>query len=250
MVAHHTSILVRWFLLVSLCLVVLDLSIDLITHPAVVTTAGIQLPIYFLLFALAILIYGWFALFRTRAASADERIALQRGTFWGLLCGGVWIIELLVANLLGPQLGWLNLVLYYGSARTGYLLPGLAGLLAAWESGRIKSGLQAALLTGIFGGLMIFLASIALFPLFQGAPDPQTIREFQHSGLPNSSALSRIELSPTPLRTRSLLCILSLKNVLNSATNANLCYYERNKQELMFLSKEASCNHSRNNEKR
>lgn len=181
------SVLIRWFFIVGLLLVGLWTSFDLITHPAVVATAGQQAPVYFLLFVFASVIYSWFALFRTRSVAAEARIALQWGISWGLLCGGVWIIELLVANLLGPQFGRLYFVLYYGSALTGYLLPGLASLLTAWHTGHIKSGLQAGLLTGMCGGLMIWLVAIALDPLFLGVGqhDPQIIRAFEHSGLPD-----------------------------------------------------------------
>ncbi|HEV2662522.1 MAG TPA: hypothetical protein VGU68_18100, partial [Ktedonobacteraceae bacterium] len=103
MTFHPQSVLIRWFFIVGLLLVGLWTSFDLITHPAVVATAGQQAPVYFLLFVFAIVIYSWFALFRTRSVAAEARIALQWGISWGLLCGGVWIIELLVANLLGPQ---------------------------------------------------------------------------------------------------------------------------------------------------
>ena len=187
MTIQPQPLLIRWFFIICLLLVGLWVGFDLITHPAVIATAGEQAPVYFLLLVLAILIYGWFALFQTRSETASARIALQRGAFWGLLCGGVWIIELLVANLLGPQFGWLYFVLYYGSAFTGYLLPGLAGGLSAWRTGRITSGLVAGLLTGMCGGLMIWLVAIALDPLFLsvGQHDPQVIRAFEHSGLPD-----------------------------------------------------------------
>ncbi len=68
--------------------------------------------VYLLLFVLAVLIYGWVALVHTRLATPAERIAVWQGTFWGLVCGGAWTIELMVANLLGPDFGWLNLILY------------------------------------------------------------------------------------------------------------------------------------------
>jgi hypothetical protein len=187
MTIHPHAVLVRWFFLIGLLLVVGKISFDLLTHPAVVTTAGAQAPVYSLLLVFALLIYGWFALFRTRDATASEHIVLRQGSIFGLLCGGVWILELLTANLLGPHLGSLNLVLYYGFVFLAYLLPGLAGLRASWRAGRLGSGLEAGLLCGMFGGLMIFLAAIIIPPLFLGTgpSDPQTIREFQHSGLPD-----------------------------------------------------------------
>jgi hypothetical protein len=183
----HPSLLVRWSLLTALLVLLLKVGGELLAYPAVVTTAGAQAPIYLILFGLAILMYGWFALFRTKASTPAEGIALQQGTFWGLLCGLVWVIELLAANVVNPQVGQFSLVLYYGSALAGYLLPGLASLLTAWRTRRIALGLQASLLCGMCGGLAIFLASLVLsaFFLHVGQSDPQTIQEFQRSGLPD-----------------------------------------------------------------
>jgi hypothetical protein len=188
MMTLHSVALVRWFFGVSLLLLILGVGAALITYPAVVTTASCQQMLaYLLLFVLAVLIYGYVVLIRTHMATPAERIAVWQGAIWGFLCGGAWIVELIAANLVGPYFGWLNLVLYFGSAAGGYLLPGLAALLVAWRAGRIGAGLQAGLLCGMVGGMIIFLASAALAPLLlaAGQHDPQTMREFQRSGLPD-----------------------------------------------------------------
>jgi len=187
MLKRQEHILVRWFFGVSLLLVILDVGAALVQYPLVVSTAGGLALVYLTLFVVATLVYGWFTLFRARAATPEAQIALEQGTRWGLICGGAWSVELVVANLTGPQLGWLNLVLYYGSALTGYLLPGLAGFLAAQCARRLGVGLRAGLLCGMFGGIMIFLASMALSALLlaAGQHDPLTIHEFQRSGLPD-----------------------------------------------------------------
>ncbi len=70
----------------------------------------------------------------------------------------MWIFEVLVANVWGPQGGGLQGILYFGATFTAYLLPGLAGLLAGRRAGQIGSGLQAGLLTGMLGGLILFVA--------------------------------------------------------------------------------------------
>ncbi len=85
MTIQPQSVLLRWFFIVGLLLVGLWASFDLITHPAVIAAAGQQAPVYLLLFVFAIVIYGWFALFRTRSVTAEALIALQRGIFWGLM---------------------------------------------------------------------------------------------------------------------------------------------------------------------
>ena len=187
MTAQRGSMLVRSFFSISLMLLILQVGATLISYPAVMTSAGGPALVYLSLFALAMLLYGWVALVRTRVATLHERIVVWQGMIWGLLCGGVWIIELMVANLLGPQFGWLNAVLYVGTTVGGYLLPGLAAVLAARRTERIGAGIQAGLLCGMVGGIMIFLASAALAPLLlaAGQHDPQTLHEFQRSGLPN-----------------------------------------------------------------
>jgi hypothetical protein len=184
---HAANVSVRWLLLGSLLLLVVVVGAALSVFPAIVITDPSAALVYLSLFALAILIYGWVVLVHIHAATDAERIAMQHGIWWGLLCGGVWIVELIVANLLGPQGGRLQLLLYYGSTWVAMLLPGLAALLAAQRAGRFGAGLQAGLLCGMCGAITIFLATIALAPLLlaAGLHDPQTMREFGRSGLPD-----------------------------------------------------------------
>jgi hypothetical protein len=183
----HLSTLIRWSLITALLLVILTVAGELIASPAVVTAAGVQTPVYLILFVLAVLIYGWFALFRTRGATRAAQVALQTGILCGLLCAAAWVIELLVANVMSPGWGPLYLVLYDGSAFTGFLVPGLASFLAGMRSRHLLLGLQAGLLTGMMGALAIFLAAFLFSALLlhAGQSDPQTLREFAHSGLPD-----------------------------------------------------------------
>ena len=187
---RHTYAPIRWFFISSLTLVILKVCADLLAYPAVITTAGGLALTYLLLFALALLIYSWFALVRTRDA-ASPRIALQQGTVWGLLCGGAWMIELSVANLnpLAPQLGWLFRLIYASATGLGFLLPGLAGMLVAWRSKQLHSGIEAGLLCGMLGGLVIFLTytTLSVLLLHVGQQDPQIVQEFQRSGLTDLS---------------------------------------------------------------
>ena len=187
MAIAHLSQLLRWSFIASLLLLIGTVAFSLISSPTVVSTAGAQGLVYLVLFILALLIYSWFALSRTKARTQAEQVSLRTGTLWGLLCSMVWVIELLVANVVSLGWGWLHLVLYFGSTLTGYVLPGLAGLLAASRSRHMVSGLQAGLLTGMMGALAIFLTSLFLsaFLLQAGQHDPQTMREFAHSGLPD-----------------------------------------------------------------
>ena len=184
---HAAYVSARWLLLGSLLLLIVAVGAALSVFPAVVITDPSAALVYLGLFALAILIYGWVVLMYIRATTDAERIAMRHGIWWGLVCGGVWIVELIVANLLGPQGGGVQLPLYYGSTSVAMLLPGLAALLAAQRASRFGAGLQAGLLCGMCGAIAIFLATIALAPLLlaAGLHDPQTVREFERSGLPD-----------------------------------------------------------------
>lgn len=183
----HLSTLIRWSLIIALLLLILTVAIEVTSSPTVVTAAGVQAPVYLILFVLALTIYGWFALFRTQATTRTAHVTLQTGTLWGLLCAAAWVAELLVANVMRPGWGPLSIVLYYSSAFTGFLVPGLASFLAAARTRHLLSGLQAGLLTGMMGALAIFLASFLFSALLlqTGQSDPQTLREFAHSGLPD-----------------------------------------------------------------
>jgi len=172
--------------LAGLLLVLGKTGADLIRYPALLTASGGVTIVYLLLFAIALAIYGGCALFGTRPTTPDKRIALRQGTIWGLLCGGVWIFEVLVANVAGLQLGQLSTVLYFGSVFAGYLLPAVAGLQTARRTGRAAAGLRAGLLSGMLGGLILFLAASAAPAILAGIqPDAQTLREYQQSGLPD-----------------------------------------------------------------
>lgn len=187
MITKHSLRLVRWSLLASLVLFVLSSTLQFLVHPAVAIYGGSEMIVYLLLAVLAVLIYGWFALFRTHTGTADERVALRQGIVWGLLCGAAWAIELLVANLpLIPSKQFI-LVLYGSTVWLGFLLPVIPSLLAAWQTRRISLGLQAGLLCGMVGGLMVFFTWFLFSaPLFQaGLSDPQTLAEFRHSGFPD-----------------------------------------------------------------
>ncbi|HEX7737188.1 MAG TPA: hypothetical protein VF458_20250 [Ktedonobacteraceae bacterium] len=181
------STLLRWSLITALLLLILTVVIEVISFPTVITTAGVQATVYLILFVLALFIYSWFALFHTRAATRAAQIALQTGTLWGLFCAAAWVIELLVANVIRPGGGSFYLVLYDGSAFTGFLLPGLASFLAAVRSRQFQAGLQAGVLTGMLGAVAIFLAFFLFSTLLlqTGQSDPQTLREFAQSGLPD-----------------------------------------------------------------
>jgi hypothetical protein len=187
MLNDRQIMLVRWFIVVGLLLLVCRVSIALIKHPLVLTTAGTTGVVYLVLFVSAVLIYGWFALYLISAATPAERVALGEGTRWGVLCGFAWAMELLVANYPIFRSERLTFLFYESTALAGFLLPALPSLLAARQTKRIGLGFRAGLLCGFIGGLMIFLAGFVFSAFFHNAGynDPQTIAEFQRSGVPD-----------------------------------------------------------------
>jgi hypothetical protein len=183
---HPLSAPIRWFFGISLTILVLKVSADLLAFPDIVSAAGTQALIYLGLFVVALLLYAGFALVWVRDTAA-EAIALQQGTGWGCVCGAAWMIELSVANLgwMVPQLGWLFSLLYAGSTSLGFLLPAVAGVRAAWQARQLRSGIEAGALCGMFAGLVMFLTYSALSVLLLqvGQHDPQIVREFHRSRL-------------------------------------------------------------------
>ena len=163
-------LLVRWGMLASLTLLIIKIAIDLIEHPLVITTAARSGLVYMILLALAVFIYGWFALFQTRAAAPEDRVALKAGTFWGVLCGLAWAAELMLANLPFVQPVWFNHALYYATTFAGFFLPLIAGLQAAYLTNKIEAGSSGgfALRDGRwienFSDLSDFLQSIQRVP--------------------------------------------------------------------------------------
>lgn len=168
-------------------LIVLKVASDLLAYPAALTGEEPQALIALVLLGFALLLYGWIASGRPHLDSASMPIALRLGITLGLLCGTAWVLELGIANLnlLDPAHDRLVQVLYFGTTATGMLLPALAALLTARQTRQVRAGIVAGLRCGTLGGLLIFLAYTAMATLLlrAGQHDPQTLREFQRSGL-------------------------------------------------------------------
>jgi len=170
-------------------LILLKVASDLLAYPTALTGEEPQTLIALALLGLALLLYGWIASGRPHLDSASMPIALRLGTILGLLCGAAWILELGIANLnlLDPAHDRPAQVLYFGTTAAGMLLPVLAALLAARQTRQRRAGIVAGLRCGTLGGLLIFLAYTAMATLLlqAGQQEPQTLREFQRSGLAN-----------------------------------------------------------------
>ena len=179
--------LTPWVLAGALLALLASIGAAIAAHPAVVSAETGPATGYLVVLAAAVLTYGAIILFGLRPAASG----LREGWWCGLGCGAAWIVELLVANVIRPSANppflWLYSALYFGSSLVALLLPGLAGLLAARRASSLTAGLRAGLLCGMCGGLIIFLGALALSAVLipAGYRDPQTVQEFQRSGLPD-----------------------------------------------------------------
>jgi|SRR5579859_2333546 len=179
--------LTPWLLAGALLALIASISAAIAAHPAVVTAEAGPATGYLVVLAAAVLAYGAITVLGMRPAASG----LSEGWWCGLACGAAWIVEVLVANVIRPAAEppflWLYMTLYFGSSLVALLLPGLAGLLAARRAGSLRAGLRAGLLCAMCGGLIIFLGTLALSAVLipAGYRDPQTVQEFQRSGLPD-----------------------------------------------------------------
>ena len=162
MITPRWYALFRWLFMLGLLFLVLRSALAIITHPSVITTAGSTAVIYLALFVVAVIFYSWWFLFRIRGTTPSERLTTRQGNTSGLLGGGIWILEVVVANVISTRLGAFQAPLYAGLVLAGYFLPIVAALLTTRETGQIRWGVQAGLLTGMIGGLSSF--SSRFFP--------------------------------------------------------------------------------------
>ncbi len=154
----------------------------LVRYPANVslTTAGVEFGTL-LVVALGLAVFA--AVRGTRPGTASDAIALHQGTRWGLIAGGLWVVEIALGDF-AYSLGSWTVGPYLASTAAAFAVPGVAGLCAAVDSGRVTTGGRAGLWCGIVSGLVGFLTlitvSLTSLPVLRA--DPQNLREYAHSG--------------------------------------------------------------------
>ncbi len=108
-------------------------------------------------------------------------------TIFGLLIGGMWMGEILLGNLGGTSvLGNVRDVHPRVYALAGWfalgavVVTGIAGLVAAYLTGRISTALRVGVWSGILSGGIVFVTGMIVVILFHAAlmKDPSNIREF------------------------------------------------------------------------
>jgi hypothetical protein len=128
---------------------------------------------------LALLVcYGALVLLFTRSDRNEQRQAIAVGMVVGLLSAFLWLINLSLETFttVGDSWGILTTAPFLLG---GFLLWGIAGLVGAWKTQRFVYGLVAAiwsamvcaLLTVIYGWVLLFVALPRLAEMMVGNPD-------------------------------------------------------------------------------
>jgi hypothetical protein len=123
-------------------------------------------------------------------------------TIFGFLIGGIWVGEILLGNLGGtPVLGNLRDVHPHVYALAGWfalgavVVTGIAGLIAAYLTGRVSTALRVGVWSGLLSGCIVFVTGMIVVILFHAAlmKDPSNIREFARTAHrpPSEAELSR-----------------------------------------------------------
>jgi hypothetical protein len=146
------------------------LSPDLVRQPG---------ALVYLLEPLVLLVgYGVLALLLTRGEGDDQRQAIAVGTVIGLLSALLWLINLSLETFTTAGDSW-GILATAPFLLGGFLLWGIAGLVGAWQTQRFVSGVVAALwsamvcalLTVLYGWVLLFVALPRLAAMMVGNPD-------------------------------------------------------------------------------
>jgi hypothetical protein len=137
------------------------------------------------------LFYAFTALWWTRTNTPTQAIARQVGTVFGLVCGGLWIVEQSAGNLLDTRYLPAQ-ALYYGATIGVFGASTLAGYVAAKRSGQAESSIMAGLWNGVINGLIAFLALMFITFAFPNAAllDPENVQALLQSGVTDMNAVT------------------------------------------------------------
>ena len=126
-------------------------------------------------FLLVLVVYALIALALSGKNTRHATIASRYGLSGGLLIGSAWFLVFAPTSLFK---GWVALPLLIV-----LLGPACIAALAARSANDARTGTQAALWSGIVGGLAAFLIWVTATYLRDGRPyDPGLVRDFHQSG--------------------------------------------------------------------
>lgn len=116
----------------------------------------------YLLEPLALLImYTVIALLTTRRIGPQREMASRTGLLFGLLTGGLWLINLTLETFTDLS-GIAGILATAPFLLGGFLLWGVAGVVAAWRTGSIGSGLFAAVWSAMICALLTVAYGLTL----------------------------------------------------------------------------------------
>lgn len=131
------------------------------------------------------------AWFSVRFPALQRPEILRWSVRFGLICGGFWIIEMVMGNVIPLPTGT-GLQVYRGfyvaSAAIAFVTPLVAGFVAARVTGRITAGISVGLWTGFISGLIGFLTLMFLTYAFLNtifSHDPQNMSQYLASQAPS-----------------------------------------------------------------
>jgi hypothetical protein len=152
------------------------MALNIALYPAFFAQPG---ALFYLLEPLAsLVVYAVIALLTTRRISPQADVASRVGLLFGLLTGCLWLVNLTLETFtnIGGGAGVLATAPFLLG---GFLLWGVAGVVAAWRTSSIGSGLLAAiwssmlcaLLTVAYGWTLALVASARLQQELVNDPD-------------------------------------------------------------------------------
>jgi hypothetical protein len=129
-------------------------------------------------FLLVLVSYALVALALSGQDMCHASIASRHGVIGGLLIGSAWFLILAPTSLVKSWVALPLLIALVG--------PACIAALASRSANDAKTGAQAALWSGIVGGLAAFLIWVSATYLRDGRPyDPGLVRDFHQSGAPD-----------------------------------------------------------------
>jgi len=155
-----------------------------VRYPAIIQDAGGALPLYVGLIAATV---GWYlvlALTATRRVTLDKALAVQTGLYWGVGIGLLWLIEVFAGNVIIHS-SLAVIIVYEIAANAAYLLPAVLGVVIAYRTKQIGTGIRATLWSGMISGLMTAIGLLVTIQILMwlgiSQQDPQNIQQFHQT---------------------------------------------------------------------
>jgi hypothetical protein len=122
------------------------------------------------------------ALLAARPRTREGANTLRLATTFGLAIGGLWIVEIVAGNLVAADSAATHAV-YRAATAVAFFLPLVAGVVAAYRTGRAGSGVAVGFWSGLVSGMIGFLTLMFIAYVFMGVlqHDPQTLQEYARS---------------------------------------------------------------------